>query len=239
MVSNKFGELKEGDLIEGIDGPVNRQAILRYAETSGDRNPIHTTYEVAMAAGLKGVIQHGLFSMAWLIKTLTNWLGDEGKLKQINIQFRAMVRPNDMVYSKGKIIKKYKENGEKLVDLELIQEAWSLLCRGTARASDKSIDEETFQNLLSNAELGMEIKAKITNGEVNLVEKEKLELNVEGLEIIPNSLSYWEAFTRGWNRKGEKIQVKLTEPPENGQAKFEIYKVSNSIKGSAIALLKK
>ena len=111
MLSNKFEEINAGDLIEGVDGPVNRAAINRYAETSGDRNQIHTTYGVAMVAGLKGVIQHGLFSLGWLIKTLTNWTSENGKLKHLNIQFRAMVRPNDIVYSKGTIIKKYQENG--------------------------------------------------------------------------------------------------------------------------------
>lgn len=110
-LSNRFEEIAEGDIIEGIDGPVDRRAIQHYAETSGDRNPIHTTYSVAMAAGLGGVIQHGLFSMAWLIKTLTTWFQEQGRLKQINVQFRAMVRPGDMVYSKGKIIKKNQEKG--------------------------------------------------------------------------------------------------------------------------------
>lgn len=238
MLSNKFGAVEIGDIIKGIDGPVNRQALIRYAETSGDRNPIHTTYEVAMAAGLKGVIQHGLFSMAWLIKTLINWIGDNGKLERINIQFRAMVRPNDMVHSRGKIVKKYQENGKNLVDLEIIQEAWGLICKGTAIASNKSIDPDTFQNLLLNVELGLNIESKIVNGEVNTVEKENLELKADAIEVVPKSLSFGEAFTRGWYRKGDKIQVKLASPLENGKANFELYKVSSSIRGTATVLLK-
>ncbi len=236
MLTNKFEEIVEGAIIKGVDGPVTRKAINRYAETSGDRNPIHTTYKVAMAAGLKGVIQHGLFSMAWMIKTLTNWLGTQGKLKKINIQFRAMVRPNDMVYSIGKVIKKYQENGKKLVDLEIVQEAWSLLCKGIAQATNKSIDAKTFENLLSNCKLSLVNETVLENGEVKTIEKNKVELKAEGIEIIPQSLSFWEAFVRGWYRKGDKIRVKLTEPPEDGKAEFEIYKVSTSIKGNATVL---
>ena len=236
MLSNNFGNIEVGNIVEAIDGPVQRPDINRYAETSGDRNPIHTTYKVAMAAGLNGVIQHGLFSMAWLIKTFTNWLGEKGKLEDIDIQFRAMVRPNDMVHSKGKIIKKYQENGKKLADLEIVQEAWSLLCKGKAQASDKSIDAEAFQKLLSNVKLGIEIASEIENGEIKAVNKSKVELNAEGIEILPNTLSFWESFIRGWFRKGDKIVVKLENPPEDGQADFAIYKVSNSIKGTATAL---
>lgn len=236
MLSNNYGKIKVGNIIEGVDGPVNRPDINRYAETSGDRNPIHTTYKVAMAAGLNGVIQHGLFSMAWLIKTFTNWLGDKGKLRDIEIQFRAMVRPNDVVHSKGKVIKKYQEKGKNLADLELVQEAWSLLCKGKAQASNKSIDAETFQKLLSKVKLGIEIESEIENGEIKSIDKSNIELNAEGIEIIPNSLSFWESFIRGWFRKGDKIRVKLENPPEDGQANFAIYKVSNSIKGTATVL---
>ncbi len=233
MVSNKFGEINEGEIIQGVDGPVNRQDIIRYAKTSGDQNPIHTTYGVAMAAGLNGVIQHGLFSLAWLIKTVTNWLGDAGKLKHLNIQFRAMVRPNDMVYSKGKIIKKYQENGHNLVDLEVVQDAWSLLCKGTAQATDKSIDPEKFKNLLLNTKLGIDTQMSLENGEIKSTDLNSLEFQADGLEIVPNTLSFWEGFIRGWSRKGEKIQVKLLAPLKNGLAEFEIHRVSRSIKGTA------
>ncbi|MHA1130514.1 MAG: MaoC family dehydratase, partial [Candidatus Helarchaeota archaeon] len=187
MVSNIFEEITIGDLITGIDGPVTRKAIRRYAETSGDRNPIHTTYEVAMAAGLGGVIQHGLFSMGWLIKTLSNWINNNGKLHHINIQFRAMVRPNDLVYSKGKIIKKYEKNQYKLIDLEISQEAWSLLCKGTAQATDQSITEQHFKDLLSSAKLGLELKTEIDRGEIKRKVKETLTFIASGIKILPKT----------------------------------------------------
>jgi acyl dehydratase len=237
MGSNKFEEVKVGDIIEGLDGPVTCQAINRYAEVSGDRNPIHTTYSVAMAAGLKGVIQHGLFSMAWLLKTLTSWIKNNGKLKTIDIQFRAMVRPNDIVHSTGIVIKKYQENGQNLIDLELNQEAWGLLCKGSLQASDKYMNPEILKKSLFNAKLELEVKTEIADGIVKEVEKEKCELKVEGIEVISNSLSFGEAFTRGWFRKGDELRVKLENSSETGKFNFEIHKVSDSIKGTAIVIL--
>jgi acyl dehydratase len=238
MVANKFEEIREGDTLEGMDGPVNRQSIIRYAESSGDRNPIHTTYKIAAAAGLRGVIQHGLFSMAWLIKTLTNWISNNGRLKKIDVQFRSMVRPNDIIYSKARFVKKYQEKGKKLVDLALIQEAWSLLCRGIAQTSDKTIDADTFQKSLVNAKLGMGLELEIANGEIKLINQERFELKMDNdkISIISNSLSFWEYFTMGWCKAGDKIQVKLLGPLENGKVEFEIYKISNSIEGTATVL---
>ncbi len=239
MTSNLFDEIELGDLIEGVDGPVTRKAINRYAEISGDRNPIHTTYEVAMAAGLGGVIQHGLFSMGWLIKTVSNWVGENGKLMQINIQFRAMVRPNDLVYNRGKIIKRYRVNGEKLVDLEINQEAWGLLCKGTAQAADRSITEQDLMRLLATAKLSLGLESQIMDGEFKSKEQGELSFAAAGVEVLPKTLSFWETFTRGWYKAGDKIRVELATPPENGKAPFAIYKVSNSIKGTATVSLEK
>ncbi|HUX99074.1 MAG TPA: MaoC/PaaZ C-terminal domain-containing protein [Candidatus Deferrimicrobium sp.] len=237
MGSNKFEEIKVGDIIEGVDGPVTRQAINRYAETSGDRNPIHTTYSVAMAAGLKGVIQHGLFSMAWLLKTLTSWMGNNGKLKSIDIQFRAMVRPNDIVHSMGTVIKKYQEDGQNLIDLELNQEAWSLLCKGRLQSFDKSITPEILSQKLLNNKLILEIKAEIADGIVKEVEKEKFELSSADIKVNPNFLSFGEAFIRGWYQKGDNLRVKLDQSSETGKFDFEIHKVTDSIKGTSTIIL--
>ena len=63
-------------------------------------------------------------------------------------------------------------------------------------------------------------------------------MNADAIEIIPKTLSFWEAFTQGWCAEGDTIQVKLEKPPEDGKAEFEIYRVSNSIVGTATVSLK-
>lgn len=233
MLTNYFGEVKIGDLITGVDGPVTRRDIIRYAEVSGDRNPIHTTYEVAMATGLKGVIQHGLFSLGWLIKTLMNWVQDKGKLEHIRIQFRAMVRPNDIIYSYGRIIKKYKKDQKNCVDLELYQEAQSLLCKGVVQAEDKTLTQQAIEQLLSKVRIGLEIQADIEDGRLKNSGPNKMTFEADGFHVDYQFLSFWEGFTRGWFQQGDEIRIKLPAPPINGKALVEMYKVSRSIQGVA------
>ena len=43
----------------------------RYAEASGDPNPIHTDPEFAKSVGLPGFILHGLYSMAQVARAHT------------------------------------------------------------------------------------------------------------------------------------------------------------------------
>ncbi len=122
MVS--FNELEEGYKIPPyIKGPIKREQLVEYAKASGDGNPIHTNESIAVMAGLKGVIAHGLLDMAFLIQAVVNWLGEDGELKDVDVQFRGMVRPGDMVHSKAKVLKKYEEGGKKFLDLEIWQEA--------------------------------------------------------------------------------------------------------------------
>lgn len=122
MVS--LNEVAEGfEIPPYIKGPIKREQLVEYAKASGDMNPIHINEQFAVMAGLRGVIAHGLLNMAYMIQALVNWLGKDGKLKDIDVQFRGMVRPGDMVHSKAKVIKKYEENGKKFLDLEIWQEA--------------------------------------------------------------------------------------------------------------------
>lgn len=66
---------------------------VRYAQASGDHNPIHTNPEVAKKAGLPGIILHGLCSMAFCQKAIVNQLagGDPSRLKRLKVRFAKPV----------------------------------------------------------------------------------------------------------------------------------------------------
>ena len=52
---------------------VTRADLVRYAEASGDHNPIHQDESVALAVGLPGVIAHGMYTMALAGRAVTVW----------------------------------------------------------------------------------------------------------------------------------------------------------------------
>lgn len=66
----------------------------RYADVSGDRNPIHTDPDFARAAGLPGVVLHGLYSMALVARGVTAGAGRSPlDLRSLEVQFRALAVP--------------------------------------------------------------------------------------------------------------------------------------------------
>jgi len=54
---------------------------------------------------------------AMLGHLITNWMGDDGFLKSFDSQYRIINPRGDANWCKGKVIKKYVQNGERLVDL--------------------------------------------------------------------------------------------------------------------------
>ena len=52
---------------------ITRADLVRYAEASGDHNPIHQDEEVATSVGLPGVIAHGMYTMALAARAVDSW----------------------------------------------------------------------------------------------------------------------------------------------------------------------
>ncbi len=57
---------------------------------------------------------------AWRYILLTNWMGDDGFLWKFSAQIRRMNMIGDTTWSKGKVIKKYCDNGKYCVDIEVL-----------------------------------------------------------------------------------------------------------------------
>ena len=70
----------------------------RYAEASGDRNPIHLDEDVAKMAGLPGIILHGLCTMAFVHNACVKQLGgDPMKVKKLSVRFNRPVLMGDVL----------------------------------------------------------------------------------------------------------------------------------------------
>ena len=75
--------------------PTTADQASRYADASGDHNPIHVDERVARAAGLPGVILHGLCTMAFAARDLVAHYapGQPERLASIGVRFAKPVLP--------------------------------------------------------------------------------------------------------------------------------------------------
>ena len=101
-----------------IKHPTTRQ-LVQWAGASSDFAEIHYDKDIAMARDLPGVVVHGALKSAWLGQLLTDWIGEAGVLKELKCQYRGLNVPGVDLVCKGKVVKKYDEGGEHLVDCEI------------------------------------------------------------------------------------------------------------------------
>lgn len=96
------GEEPQRDVIYEEATKVDEDQTHRYAEASGDHNPIHLDENVAKMAGLPGIINHGMCTMAIATKGAVNGLagGDPTKVKRVSVRFSKPVIPGQELTTK-------------------------------------------------------------------------------------------------------------------------------------------
>ncbi|MBN1636463.1 MAG: hypothetical protein JW920_08115 [Deltaproteobacteria bacterium] len=96
-------DIKVGDTFNAVE-EVDKYRTIYYAGASGDFNPIHIDPDFGEMVGLGGVILHGLCTLAFAAKTVTDWSGDPGSLKRLRCRFAMPVHLGDSITTQAKIL---------------------------------------------------------------------------------------------------------------------------------------
>lgn len=97
-------KLSEGSRLPELVREITQADINRYAEASGDYNPIHIDEAFAAATPLKGTIAHGMLVLAYVSEMLARAFG--GKWDEsgwLSVKFRSPARPGDTLMVSGQI----------------------------------------------------------------------------------------------------------------------------------------
>lgn len=109
MQSIQFEQLSVGsELPSFVAAPLSRLTLALYAGASGDHNPIHVDLDFARAAGMDDVFAHGMLSMAYLGRLLTNWVPQQA-IRQFSVRFAAITHVGDSIECKGEVLEKDSE----------------------------------------------------------------------------------------------------------------------------------
>lgn len=114
-----FDQVKVGDELPALKLPrISRTTLALFAGASGDHNPIHIDIDFAKAAGMPDVFAHGMLSMAYLGRFLTNW-APQTQLRHYAVRFSAITPIGAKLTCGGKVVEKLEHNGEQVVKLEI------------------------------------------------------------------------------------------------------------------------
>jgi len=71
----------------------SRADLAAYAEATRDFNPIHLDHDAARAAGLDGVVVHGLLMLSWMIQHAVSMATGPAPMAEVKVRFRSALRP--------------------------------------------------------------------------------------------------------------------------------------------------
>jgi hypothetical protein len=95
---------------------------------------VHEQEEAAKGIAIPAAYDVGAQRNSWVSQGITNWMGDDGFLKNLYCEYRRFNVYGDIQFIKAKVTRKYEKDGEHLVDMD----AWAENQRGEVTAPGKA-----------------------------------------------------------------------------------------------------
>lgn len=116
----KLRNIQQGDNLPLVVKRVTQGDINRYAEASGDFNPIHIDESFAAQTPLGGIIAHGMLMLAYMSEMMTkafgkNWFSGS----KLSVRFKTPARPKDTITVSGKVSSVEHKEGIAYINCEL------------------------------------------------------------------------------------------------------------------------
>ncbi|MBI4308308.1 MAG: MaoC family dehydratase N-terminal domain-containing protein [Chloroflexi bacterium] len=80
---------------------------------------VHSQDWMARDIGAPSAYDNGGQRITWLCQLVTDWIGDDGFLKQLRVELRRFNSIGDTTWCRGKVVKKYVHAGEHRVGIDL------------------------------------------------------------------------------------------------------------------------
>jgi acyl dehydratase len=114
-----YEDVEVGAEVGPLEKDPTTQQLVRYAGASGDFYQIHYDKDFALNNKLPGVILHGALKNAFLGQLMTDFAGEHGWVRKLAVQYRGMDVPGVKIFCKGKVTRKYVQDGNHMADCEI------------------------------------------------------------------------------------------------------------------------
>jgi acyl dehydratase len=115
----KLEAVNVGDILPALELPaISRTTLALFAGASGDHNQIHIDTDYARKAGMVDVFAHGMLSMAYLGRLLTQWV-DQRQLRDFGVRFTGITHLGHRITCTGRVVEKFEADGEQRAKVEI------------------------------------------------------------------------------------------------------------------------
>ncbi|MEK7777225.1 MAG: acyl dehydratase [Chloroflexota bacterium] len=117
-----YEDVKGGTEIPPLEKRPSYAQLFVFSASQRILGRIHYDQAFARSEEHPDVIVQSPLHGAFVVQLLTDWIGDEGFLKRISYSNRGISVPGDVLTCKGKVTKKYEEDGQHFVECEVWEE---------------------------------------------------------------------------------------------------------------------
>ena len=115
-----WDDVEEGQEVPPFSRKVTYMELNRFAGANDEYVLIHMDPDYAKnVAKLPDVIVMGNLKLAYIANALEDWAGEDGWVQKLGVDYRKMDVVHSTLTAKGKVARKYQEDGKHLVDLEV------------------------------------------------------------------------------------------------------------------------
>lgn len=120
LVNRRWDTVNEGDELPELSfGPITISNLMRDAAGTKDYYQIHHDREFAKGNGARDAFLNTMWYQGFLGRYVTEWGGHESMLRRLTFHMRRPSCLGDTITARGRVLKKYEQDGKKLVDLDV------------------------------------------------------------------------------------------------------------------------
>lgn len=124
-----WDDVVEGEALESLSFPLTVYRLVMAAGSNRDFNAIHHNSEVARATGAPEMYANNLLLQGMWERTVRRYIGLAGVIRRLSgFQMRIFNVVGDTVVVKGRVERKWREDGVGLVEIEM----WSENAKGVS-----------------------------------------------------------------------------------------------------------
>ena len=134
-MSIAFNDVQVGDKLPDWSRKTSFAEWNRYAAVNEEFVPFHMDDEAGRRAGNEqGAFGMGNLRYAYIVNALRDWIGDDGIVREVGCQYRAINQKDDVLTVVGEITEKTVANGENRVrlDVNVVNQQGQPTCPGHA-----------------------------------------------------------------------------------------------------------
>ncbi|RHW37463.1 acyl dehydratase [Lysinibacillus yapensis] len=114
-----YSEVEIGEELPILKKNTSPLQLFRYSAITWNTHRIHFDKEYALKEGYPNILVHSHLHGAFLTQLCTDWMGDRGELKSLEVNIKRFAIPGETLTCKGTVVEKKMVDGEGLVTIDL------------------------------------------------------------------------------------------------------------------------